>query len=57
MLNGDEYIMLQLEAWHNSRGVFNIPPEIAYDRDYVDFYNYSQNTDWIKENYAGCCNP
>ncbi len=47
MLNGDEYIMLQLEEWHNSRGVFNIPPEIAYDRDYVDFYNYSANTDWI----------
>jgi TonB-linked SusC/RagA family outer membrane protein len=49
MLNGDEYIMLQLEAWHNARGVFTIPQEIAYNRDYVDFYNYSQNTDWIKE--------
>ena len=47
MLNGDEYIMLQLEEWHNSRGVFDIPPEIAYDRDFVDFYNYSANTDWI----------
>jgi len=49
MLTGDEYIMLQLEEWHNSRGVFNIAPEIAYDRDYVDFYNYSANTDWLKE--------
>jgi TonB-linked SusC/RagA family outer membrane protein len=49
MLNGDEYIMLQLEEWHNARGVFDIPQEIAYNRDYVDFYNYSQNTDWIKE--------
>ncbi len=49
MLSGDEYIMLQLEEWHNSRGVFEIPPEIAYDRDYVDFYNYSANTDWLKE--------
>lgn len=47
MLNGDEYIMLQLEEWHNSYGVFEIPPEIAYDKDYVDFYNYSANTDWI----------
>jgi TonB-linked SusC/RagA family outer membrane protein len=47
MLNGDEYIMLQLEEWHNSRGVFEVPQEIAYDRDYVDFYNYSANTDWI----------
>jgi TonB-linked SusC/RagA family outer membrane protein len=49
MLTGDEYIMLQLEEWHNARGVFNIAPEIAYDRDYVDFYNYSANTDWLKE--------
>ncbi len=47
MLNGDEYIMLQLEQWHNAYGIFNIPREIAYDRDYVDFYNYSANTDWI----------
>ncbi|MDD4425541.1 MAG: TonB-dependent receptor plug domain-containing protein, partial [Mariniphaga sp.] len=49
MLNGDEYIMQQLEAWHNSRGVYDIPPEIAYDRDYIDFYNYSANTDWLEE--------
>jgi TonB-linked SusC/RagA family outer membrane protein len=49
MLNGDEYIMLQLEAWHNARGVFDIPQEIAYNRDYVDFHNYSRNTDWIRE--------
>lgn len=49
MLNGDEYIMLQLEEWHNSRGIFTIPSEIAYDTDYEDFYNYSANTDWISE--------
>lgn len=47
MLNGDEYVMLQLEQWHNSRGVFTIPQEIAYNKDYVDFYNYSANTDWL----------
>jgi len=47
MLNGDEYIMLQLEELHNSKGVFDIPPQIAYDKDYVDFYNYSANTDWL----------
>ncbi|MBP6967808.1 MAG: TonB-dependent Receptor Plug Domain protein [Bacteroidetes bacterium ADurb.Bin123] len=47
MLNGDEYIMLQHEEWHNAYGVFNMPPEIAYDRDFADFYNYSANTDWI----------
>lgn len=47
MLNGNEYIMLQLEQWHNSRGLFDIPPEIAFDKDYADFYNYSENTDWL----------
>lgn len=47
MLDGDEYIMLQLEEWHNKEGVFDVPPEIAYDVDYVDFFNYSQNTDWL----------
>ncbi len=49
LLNGDEYIMLQLEEWHNSKGIFEIPPEIAYDKDYNDFYNYSKNTDWLNE--------
>lgn len=48
MLNGDEYIMLQLEAWHNHYGIFNVPKEIAYDKDDPDFYNYSANTDWVK---------
>ncbi len=47
MLNGDEYIMLQLEEHHNANGVFDIPSEIAYDKDFKDFYNYSANTDWI----------
>jgi TonB-linked SusC/RagA family outer membrane protein len=47
MLNGDEYIMLQLEQLHNARGVFTLPSEIAYDPDYKDFYNYNKNTDWI----------
>ena len=49
MLDGDEYIMLQLEEWHNSKGIFKIPSQIAYDKDYFDFYNYSANTDWLKE--------
>ncbi|HET6560213.1 MAG TPA: SusC/RagA family TonB-linked outer membrane protein [Prolixibacteraceae bacterium] len=49
MLNGDEYIMLQLEEWHNSKGVFNIPAEISYNKDFIDFYNYSANTDWLGE--------
>lgn len=48
MLDGNEYIMLQLEEWHNNYGVFDIPDEIAYNTDYKDFYNYSANTDWIE---------
>jgi len=47
MLTGDEYIMLQLEQLHNQLGVFEIPPELAYDPNYDDFYNYNKNTNWI----------
>lgn len=49
LLNGDEYVMLQQEMWHNAYGVYNIDPEIAYDRDFLDYHNYSQNTDWLEE--------
>lgn len=49
MLNGDEYIMLQQEEWHNNNGVTEIPSEIAYARSDPNFYNYSANTDWISE--------
>jgi len=47
MLNGDEYIMLQLEEHHNALGAYKIPDEIAYDPDYEYFYNYNKNTDWL----------
>lgn len=47
LLSGDEYAIYQLEAIHN-RGIMDIPPEIAYDIDNPDFYNYAANTDWIK---------
>jgi TonB-linked SusC/RagA family outer membrane protein len=49
MLNGDEYIMLQQEMYHNKDGFVILPNEIANDPDYVDYYNYAQNTDWIGE--------
>jgi len=47
MLNGDEYIMYQLESMHNA-GIAQIPIELCYDRDYSGFYNYSANTNWIE---------
>ena len=47
MLNGDEYITLQREEWHNAVGIYDIPPEIAYNRNFKDYYNYTANTDWI----------
>jgi TonB-linked SusC/RagA family outer membrane protein len=47
MLNGNEYIMMQLEQRHNALGIYDVPREIAYDPDFIDFYNYSANTDWI----------
>jgi TonB-linked SusC/RagA family outer membrane protein len=47
MLNGDEYITMQLEQYQNARGIFEVPDEIAYNPDFHDFHNYSANTDWI----------
>ncbi len=47
MLSGDEYIMMQLEELQNQNGLFDLPSEIAYDPNYVDFNNYNKNTNWI----------
>jgi TonB-linked SusC/RagA family outer membrane protein len=47
MLNGDEYVIMQLEELQNAMGIFEVPSEIAYDRDFVDFHNYNKNTDWV----------
>jgi TonB-linked SusC/RagA family outer membrane protein len=47
MLNGDEYVMLQQEMYHNRYGVIDLPPEISNDIEFLDYYNYAQNTDWV----------
>lgn len=49
LLNGDEYVMLQQEMWHNAEGIFSLPDEIANDKDFIQYHNYSQNTDWLGE--------
>lgn len=50
MLNGDEYVMLQLEQLFAPSGQsLDIPDELAFDPTYIDFYNYSQNIDWLEE--------
>jgi len=48
MLNGDEYIMLQLEELHAPKGIYTLPAELSGDPRLLgkDFYNYTQNTDW-----------
>jgi hypothetical protein len=52
VLNGDEYIMTMREEFHNAYGMYNLQDPaylpIAYDKSYKDFYNYSQNTDWLR---------
>lgn len=49
MLNGDEYVMLQQEMFHNRFGVIDLPLEISNDISYIDYYNYAQNTDWLAD--------
>ncbi len=49
LLNGDEYIMLQLEELHAPTGLFNVPAELSGDPTIlgINYYNYIQNTDWL----------
>jgi TonB-linked SusC/RagA family outer membrane protein len=48
LLDGDSYSMLMLEGILNS-GSTEIPEELAYDKKWEEYYNYSRNTDWLKE--------
>lgn len=47
LLDGDSYSMLMLEGILNS-GSTSIPDELAYDKEWEEYYNYSQNTDWLE---------
>ena len=47
LLNGDSYSMLMLEGILNS-GSTEIPDELSYNKEWEEYYNYSQNTDWLK---------
>ena len=49
MLNGDQYSMMILEGYMNLDGT-PFPAdnlELWYDPEWEDYYNYSQNTNWI----------
>ncbi len=48
LLDGDSYSMLMLEGILNS-GSTEIPEELAYNKEWEEYYNYSQNTNWLKE--------
>lgn len=48
LLDGDSYSMLMLEGILNS-GSTDIPKELAYDKTWEEYYNYSQNSDWLSE--------
>jgi TonB-linked SusC/RagA family outer membrane protein len=47
MLNGDQYAMLQLEGIFNGYGMVNVPTELSYNKAWINYYNYAQNSDWI----------
>ena len=49
LLNGDEYVTLQLEQLFNPTSLYDLPVQLAYEKSYYDYYNYAQNTDWLKE--------
>ena len=47
MLNGDQYSMLQLEGIFNGYGMVSVPQELSYNKSWINYHNYAQNTDWI----------
>lgn len=49
MLNGDQYISLQKEAIFNASGEYGAGSyqQLNYDQSWSDYYNFSQNTDWV----------
>lgn len=49
MLNGDEYVMLQQEMFHNAQGVVDLQDEISNNIDFTHYYNYDKNTDWVED--------
>lgn len=46
LLDGDSYSMLMLEGILNS-GSTEIPDELSYNKEWAEYYNYAQNTDWL----------
>jgi TonB-linked SusC/RagA family outer membrane protein len=48
LLDGDSYSMLMLEGILNS-GSTEIPKELAYDKNWEEYHNYSQNTNWLDQ--------
>lgn len=51
MLNGDDYTMLMKQEFFNPHQDANAAdyPEYSYDKSFVDYENYNNNTDWVKE--------
>ena len=49
MLDGDEYVMMQLEELHAPSGIFTLPDELSGDPEILgsNYYNYTANTDWV----------
>jgi len=50
LLNGDQYVMMMREAWQNPNGqpMPSTMRTFQYDPTWENYYEYSQNTDWIK---------
>ena len=51
MLDGNEYIMMQMEEWHNAEGIYELPPEIAYDPDFIDLKPKPSIYNPVKDNW------
>ena len=47
LLNGDDYTMLIKQALFNKDQVGAVIPELNYDKNFAEYENYNNNTDWV----------
>ena len=46
LLNGDQYTMMMKEALFNTNQMPERQPELSYDRNYSEYEQFNNNTDW-----------
>ena len=47
LLNGDDYTMMMKQALFNQNNESKDVPELSYNKNFLEYENYNNNTDWV----------